>query len=99
VNVTLTLADEYIDAIATRAAEIVLARIDAAADRGDAPEYLSVKDAAAYLGCTEGRVRKLVEARRIPFAQDGPGCRIFLSRADLDRFMQSNRNERRAHVR
>jgi excisionase family DNA binding protein len=89
VNVTITLTDEQIDAMAQRVAEIVLERT--AADRGDQPEYMSVKDAATYLGCTDGRVRKLVERRQIPFTQDGPGCPVFLARCDLDRWMDDHR--------
>ena len=93
-NVTLTLTDAQIDVIAARAAEIVIESL--ADDRSaTATEYLSVTDAATYLGCTEGRLRKLIEQRRIPFTQDGRGCRVFLSKADLDQFMHDNRNDRR----
>jgi excisionase family DNA binding protein len=88
-DVTITLTPEMVEMVARRAAEIVLERT--AADRGDAPEYMSVKDASVYLGCTEGRVRKLVERSQIPFTQDGPGCRVFLSRRDLDRWMSQRR--------
>ena len=90
-SATVVLTNEQIDTIVER----VLARLDASAVRGDAPEYLSVKDAANYIGATEGRVRKLVERKRIPVSQDGPGCRVFISRTDLDRFMHDNRNGRR----
>lgn len=88
-NLTVTVAPEQIDAIAERAAEIVLARLDASADRGG---WLDVKAAAEYLGCTEGRVRKLVERRQIPYSQEAPGCRVFLSKADLDRWMDERRS-------
>ncbi len=90
-NVTITLPLEAVEEIATRAAEIVMARIGSA----DRAGYVDVKAAADYLGVTEGRVRKLVERRQIPFIQDGPGCRITFSVRDLDQFMQDNRNERR----
>jgi excisionase family DNA binding protein len=91
VNVTITLPDEIVEAIVER----VLARMKAAVDRGDAPEYLSVNDAATYLGCSVGRVRKLIERRRIPVSQDGPRSRIFISRTDLDLFMHDRRKETR----
>jgi len=94
VNVTLQLSDDQIETIAERVAVILSER--PAADRGTSTnEYLSVKDAAAYTGCTVGRLRKLIERRRIPSHQEGPRCRVFLSKADLDTYMLDNRTERR----
>ena len=89
-NVTVTLPPETLDALAVRVAEILAVRT--AADQVVRPnEYLSVKDAAFYLGCTEGRVRKLVERRQIPFVQDGLGCRISFAVRDLDQWMEQRR--------
>src|SRR3954454_24800802 len=85
-NITITLPSEIVEFVIEQVTEKVIERL--AADRGASEtEYLSVKDAGVYLGCTEGRVRKLIERRRIPFTQDGPGCRVFLSRRELDSWM------------
>lgn len=92
-NVTLTLTEEQFDSLVEAVYERLVER--SAVARADGPEYLSVKDAAAYLGCTEGRIRKLIERRQLPCSQDGPRCRVFVSRTDLDLLMQGNRNERR----
>jgi excisionase family DNA binding protein len=51
------------------------------------PGWMSVDTASRYLDCPVERVRKLVARREIPFAQEGPGCRIFFNRSDLDRWM------------
>jgi len=92
-NVELSLPDEVLDEIARRTAEIVLAEL--AADRGSAPEWMDVREASLYAGCTVGRMRKLIERRELAYSQEAPGCRIFVARRDLYEFMQSNRNERR----
>ena len=60
-SMTFTLPPEVIDQIVERVAALVLQRT--AATGADRPECLSVKDAAEYMGCTEGRVRKLIERR------------------------------------
>lgn len=52
------------------------------------PEWMSITTAARYLDCTPERIRKLVARRAIPFSQDGPGCRIFFSKTDLDQWMR-----------
>lgn len=55
------------------------------------PEWQSVESASRYLDVSPERVRKLVAARRIPYSQEGPGCRVFLRRRDLDEWMDSQR--------
>src|SRR5262249_18360033 len=90
VNVELTVPDDVLDEIARRTAEIVLAQL--AADRGSArPEYLDVKAAAAYSGMTVGRLRKLIERRKVAVSQEARGCRIFVARRDLDAWMEERR--------
>jgi excisionase family DNA binding protein len=57
------------------------------------PQWMSAERAAAYLGCSVERLRKLVARRQIPFAQEGRGCRLEFSRDDLDEWMRSRRVE------
>lgn len=55
------------------------------------PEWLSVESAARYLDVSPERVRKLIARRAIPHYQDGPACRIFLRRRELDEWMSTSR--------
>jgi excisionase family DNA binding protein len=49
-------------------------------------EYLNVKQAAAYLGCTVSAIRlQLVYSKAVPYVILGK--RIVFSRADLDSYM------------
>jgi excisionase family DNA binding protein len=53
-----------------------------------------VKSAARYLGCEAGAVRKLYERRKVPHYQDGPGCKVYLRRRELDQYLEANRRGR-----
>ncbi|MBA3844185.1 MAG: helix-turn-helix domain-containing protein, partial [Actinobacteria bacterium] len=53
------------------------------------PEWMGVETAARYLDVSPQRLRKLVAAGSIPHVQEGPGCRVFFGRADLDRWMRA----------
>jgi hypothetical protein len=44
------------------------------------------KAAAAYLGISIHALHKLTAAREIPFEQDGPGCKCWFRRSQLDRW-------------
>jgi excisionase family DNA binding protein len=55
------------------------------------PEYMGVERAAAYLDMTPEALRKLVQRRKIPFSQEGPGCRLSFARADLDEYARRHR--------
>jgi excisionase family DNA binding protein len=56
-----------------------------------APEdgWMPAREAAAYLGTTLDALYKLTSARRVPFAQDGPGCRLWFRRSDLDAWREA----------
>ena len=55
----------------------------------DEPErWMSSHDAATYLGLSANALHKLTAARAIPFEQDGPGCKLWFRRTDLDRWRQ-----------
>jgi len=46
--------------------------------------WIDAKQAAAYLGTTVSSLWKLTAAREIPFSQDGPGCKCWFKRSQLD---------------
>ena len=51
----------------------------------DAPRFMSIADAAAYLGLSVSFVQKLTSRRRIPFVK--VGRRALYDRVNLDRWM------------
>jgi excisionase family DNA binding protein len=66
-----------LEAIAERAAELVMAQLDA----GSSSPYLDVAEAAAFLRCSRQRVYDLLSARRLTRHRDG--SRVLLERAEL----------------
>lgn len=75
----LDLPDDAVEAIAARAAELVLERLG---DAQAAPsEFLSVQEAAAFLRCSRQRVYDLLSDGRLARHKDG--SRVLVSRADL----------------
>lgn len=51
----------------------------------EADAWMTAREAAGYLGFASVHpLHKLTAARAIPFEQDGPGCRLFFKRSDLD---------------
>jgi hypothetical protein len=75
-SVEVTLPPETLEAIARRAADLVLART---ADRSSPSPWLSRREAAAYLGLPVSRLEK---DRDIPCHRDRG--RVLYHRAELD---------------
>jgi hypothetical protein len=46
--------------------------------------WLDTKRAAEYLGISPASLHKHTAAREIPFEQDGPGCKCWFKRCELD---------------
>lgn len=61
------------------------------ADNGDAGDFMDIVAAAAYLGVTVERLRKLKARGEIPYYQDGPNCRVHFRRVELDEWMAAKR--------
>lgn len=53
--------------------------------------WLDTKQAAEYLGVHRDTIRKLAAERVIPTHQDGPGCRLYFRREELDEWRCSSR--------
>jgi excisionase family DNA binding protein len=84
---TGTTADTtLIDALIARLADEVAARlsqqVNAPAD--DSDEWFDSRHAAEYMGVHRDTLRKLAAERSIPSEQDGPGCKLYFRRSDLD---------------
>jgi len=72
---------EVVEAIALRAAEIVLER-SVAQSRATSSPYLTVREAAEYLRAKPQRIYDLLSSRRLTRYKDG--SRVLVSRAELD---------------
>lgn len=48
--------------------------------------WLDTSRAAEYLGISKASLHKLTAARAIHFEQDGPGCKCWFLRSDLDTY-------------
>ena len=84
--------EQLVELVATRVLEVLGER-----EGGDgSPEFLDVPAAAAFLGITVGRMRKLQARRALPYHQEGPGCRVLFARSDLEEFMAGQRTSARS---
>ena len=88
VGLDLPALDGIIAALADRVAEAIAVRLTAAGPV-DAQEWLDSRDAAAYLGLHRDTLRKLAAERAIPAEQEGPGCKLFFLRRDLDEWRRA----------
>ncbi len=84
----LELPPGVVEAIAARAAEIVLERLG---DNGRSP-WLTVAEAAEHLHLPRQQLYKLTGARRVPFRK--VGRRILLHRGELDAWLDGYREGR-----
>jgi excisionase family DNA binding protein len=80
------LPEEALEAVAERVAAMLRLSSE---DRDDAgwPEWMGVETAARYLDVSPERVRKLQARGLLPYYQEGPGCRLFFNRRELDAAM------------
>lgn len=76
------ILEGFIAQLADRVTAAVLARLDVPV-ASDA-EWLDSRHAADYLGLHRDTLRKLAADRAIPSEQDGPGCKLYFRRSDLD---------------
>jgi excisionase family DNA binding protein len=47
-------------------------------------QWMTTQEAAEYLRLSVHAMHRLTSARQIPFHQDGPGCRCWFRRSELD---------------
>ena len=84
-----SLLDALIDHLADRLAERLLSADSQAQESNGDDEWFDSRNAAAYLGVHRDTVRKLAAERAIPCEQDGPNCKLYFRRSDLDRWRRS----------
>jgi excisionase family DNA binding protein len=70
--------EQFIEVLADRVAE----RLQGPAVVDD--DWLDTRAAAAHLGVHRDTIRRLAAERAIASEQDGPGCKLFFRRSDLD---------------
>jgi excisionase family DNA binding protein len=56
--------------------------------------WMDARAAAAYLGVHRDTLRKLAAERAVPVHQDGPGCKLYFRRDELDNWRRSGRAPR-----
>ena len=78
----LSIFDQVLDHIADRLAAVITERLVVPDNRSD--EWFDSRHAAEYLGVHRDTLRKLAAERAIPSEQDGPGCKLYFRRSDLD---------------
>jgi excisionase family DNA binding protein len=79
--------------LANLVAERVVAHLNAPPSESD--DWFDTRAAAEYLGVHRDTVRRLATERTVPSEQEGPGCKLFFRRSDLDAWRCSDRR----HVR
>lgn len=80
------------DQLADRVAALVTERL--AQGNGGQDDWYDSRHAAEYLGVHRDTLRKLAAERTIPTEQDGPGCKLYFRRSDLDAWRRSGRRPR-----
>ena len=80
--VELSVTESLVGQLADRVAATVVEGLSGENDRGD--DWFDSRHAADYLGVHRDTLRKLAAERSIPSEQDGPGCKLYFRRSDLD---------------
>lgn len=83
--VSIDVPAELVDAIAERAAELVLERLRVKAVASES-RYLTVDEAASLYRCKPQRIYDLISSGRLPKKNDG--SRVLLERAELERRLE-----------
>jgi excisionase family DNA binding protein len=77
------------DLVADRLLELIAATPDP-----QASDWMDARSAAGYLGIHRDTLRKLAAQRAIPVHQDGPRCKLYFRRDELDDWRRSARPSR-----
>jgi excisionase family DNA binding protein len=85
--VDVAAVDQLVQLFVERVAAAVAERL-VGQSAGD-EDSLDSRHAAEYLGVHRDTLRKLVAERAIPAEQDGPGCKLYFRRSELDAWRRS----------
>ena len=83
----VALIDQLADVLAAKVAAAIAQRMGSEDEHAD--EWFDSRHAADYLGIHRDTLRKLAAERAIPSEQDGPGCKLYFRRGDLDAWRRS----------
>jgi hypothetical protein len=83
-DAVLALVESLDERVLDRLAQLLAPRLEQYLYSPDGDRWLNARDAATYLGMTVTALHKLTAARAIPFEQDGPDCRLWFRRSELD---------------
>jgi excisionase family DNA binding protein len=85
-----------VDVLLGRLADLVVQRLAERRTTTQQPgeEWLDARAAAEYLGIHRDTLRKLAAERVVPAHQDGPGCKLYFRRDELDEWRRSGRRSR-----
>jgi excisionase family DNA binding protein len=89
--------DALIEQLLGRLADLVVDRLMArSGTETEQPpdEWMDARAAAVYLGVHRDTLRKLAAERAVPVHQDGPGCKLYFRRDELDDWRRSGRAQR-----
>lgn len=92
----LLVTVESNEMIARRMAEALGPYLPQITRAGEASGWLDFDGAVAYLGMKRGTLYKHTSARTVPFHQDGPSCKLWFLRSELDAWRRSGDARRRA---
>jgi excisionase family DNA binding protein len=90
-DVGTAVFDAFIDQFVERIAEKVAASLagPSTTDTPGGDEWLDSRHAADYLGVHRDTLRRLAAERVIASEQDGPGCKLYFLRSNLDAWRMS----------
>lgn len=80
------LTESDLDQLADLLAPLLAERM---APRTEPDAWMTTRQAAGYLGLTVPALHRLTASREVPFEQDGPGCKLWFRRAELDVWRRS----------
>jgi len=82
-----------IDELLGRLADLVVDRLVERSDTSTQPadDWMDAREAAAYLGVHRDTLRKLAAERTVPVHQDGPGCKLYFNRDELDEWRRASK--------
>lgn len=77
------LIDQLLGRLADLIVDRLMARTGTEAEQPP-DEWMDARAAAVYLGIHRDTLRKLAAERAVPVHQDGPGCKLYFRRDELD---------------
>jgi excisionase family DNA binding protein len=91
------LVDQLLGRLADLVVDRLMARTEASVNSSEG-DWMDTRAAASYLGIHRDTLRKLAAARIVPVHQDGPGCKLYFRRDQLDEWRRSCRSPQ-SHLR